>query len=156
MSSAAPPALSRLVVPPVWMLLALLAEVALGRWLPRHYWLPPSLRYLGVPFVLAGVALALSAHRLFKRAATGLRPFSPSTQLVLGGPYRVTRNPMYLGMTLVLVGAALLTRALTPLLVPPLFMLLITLLFIRYEEAHLERAFGADYLEFKRRVRRWL
>lgn len=156
MTNATPPAIARLIVPPVWMLLALLVEVALARWLPLDYWLPPPLRYLGVLFVLAGIGLAVSAARLFRRHGTGVRPFSPSTQLVAEGPYRFTRNPMYLGMTLLLVGVAILSRALSPFFVPPLFMSLITVLFIRHEEQHMRHTFGADYEAFKRKVRRWL
>jgi protein-S-isoprenylcysteine O-methyltransferase Ste14 len=154
--ASTPPAISRVIVPPLWLLLALVVELALAHWLPRHHWLPPLARLAGVPFVLAGIGLALWAHGLFVRGGTGVRPFSESTKLVADGPYRLTRNPMYLGMTLLLVGVAILTGAITPLVVPPLFMLLLTLLFIRYEEAHMERAFGADYLAFKRKVRRWL
>jgi protein-S-isoprenylcysteine O-methyltransferase Ste14 len=156
MTTATPPAISRVVLPPIWMLIALLVEVALARWLPLEHWLPFPLRLGGWAFVAAGVVLALWAHNLFTRSGTGLRPFSPSTHLVADGPYRFTRNPMYLGMTLVLVGTALIAGALSPFVVPPLFMIVITALFIRYEEQHLRAAFGADYDAFRRKTRRWL
>jgi protein-S-isoprenylcysteine O-methyltransferase Ste14 len=156
MTAATPPAISRVLLPPLWFLIALVVEVALGRWLPLDRWLPPWLRLVGVVFVGVGVVLAVWARGLFKRSGTGVRPFSPSTQLVAEGPYRFTRNPMYLGLTLMLLGTALLTGALSPFLVPPLFMILITALFIRYEEAHMHATFGADYDAFKRKVRRWL
>jgi protein-S-isoprenylcysteine O-methyltransferase Ste14 len=154
--SDVPSVSSRPIPPPLIMLLGLLLELALGRWLPLERWLPAPARYAGAPLLAVGVFLSLWAALLFRRAHTGLRPFSPATQLVARGPYRFTRNPMYLGMTILLVGVAIMTGALTPFLVPPLFMIVITLLFIRYEEAQMHRTFGADYDAFKRKVRRWL
>jgi protein-S-isoprenylcysteine O-methyltransferase Ste14 len=102
------------------------------------------------------VALILWAAGLFKRAGTGIVPFSESTALVTGGPYRLTRNPMYVGMAAVLFGAAAVMGSLTPFIGSIAFVAIITARFILPEEAHLERAFGPSYLELKRRVRRWL
>jgi protein-S-isoprenylcysteine O-methyltransferase Ste14 len=147
---------SRPIPPPLIMLLGLLLEIALGHWLPLERWLPAAARYAGAPIIAGGVFLALWAALLFRRVHTGLRPFSPATQLVARGPYRFTRNPMYLGMTILLVGVAIMTGALSPFFVPPLFMIVITMLFIRYEEAQMERTFGADFTAFKKKVRRWL
>jgi protein-S-isoprenylcysteine O-methyltransferase Ste14 len=107
------------------------------------------------PFLLGG-GLTVRAARLFDRAGTPVRPFEPSTRLVLGGPYRFTRNPMYLGMVFGLFGLAVLMGSLSPFAVPPLFALFIRARFIVPEEAMLERLFGAEFVAFKGRVRRWL
>ncbi|MGD8385312.1 MAG: isoprenylcysteine carboxylmethyltransferase family protein, partial [Lysobacterales bacterium] len=86
----------------------------------------------------------------------GLVPFSPATTLVTGGLYRYTRNPMYLGMTLMLLGMALLLGSVTALAPVAGFARVIHKRFVLPEEAFLEKAFGQAYLDYKLRVRRWL
>jgi protein-S-isoprenylcysteine O-methyltransferase Ste14 len=83
-------------------------------------------------------------------------PFSDATVLVTAGPYRFTRNPMYLGMAGILAGTAIWLGSITPWLVLPAFMRLIAERFIAPEEAMLERAFGSRYREYCAAVRRWL
>ena len=113
-------------------------------------------RYAGA--LLIGLAAALGAWGvvLFRRARTGVIPFSEATTLVTGGPYRFTRNPMYLGMAGVLLGTAVYLGSVTPWLVLPAFIAIITERFIVPEEEMLERAFGQAYADYKARVRRWL
>jgi protein-S-isoprenylcysteine O-methyltransferase Ste14 len=93
---------------------------------------------------------------MFRRLGTGVRPFTPATVLVARGPFRVSRNPMYLGMVLMLVGLGMALGTTVPLLVPPLFAVVIDRRFICREEEFLADRFGAPYREFCRRVRRWL
>jgi protein-S-isoprenylcysteine O-methyltransferase Ste14 len=93
---------------------------------------------------------------LFRRARTGVVPFSEATTLVTGGPYRFTRNPMYLGMAGILVGTAIWLGSVTPWLVLPAFMAIIVERFIAPEEAMLERTFGEHYARYRAAVRRWL
>lgn len=83
-------------------------------------------------------------------------PFSKTTALVVTGPYRFTRNPMYLGMLLVLLGIALWLGTLVPLLVVPLLALALQKGFVEKEERLLEEQFGDEYRAFRARVRRWI
>jgi protein-S-isoprenylcysteine O-methyltransferase Ste14 len=147
---------SRLLVPPVYFLVALLLMVFLHRVAPWAQLLEAPYRYAGI--VIAGIALGLGAWAaaLFRRAGTNIRPFMPSTALVVSGPYKLTRNPMYLGMAGILLGAAVFMGSLTPFVVIPAFMALIAERFIIPEEGKLEAAFGRDYTDYKARVRRWL
>ena len=147
---------SRFLVPPVYFLVALLLMVFFHRVAPWAQILEAPYRYAGI--VLAALALGLGAWAavLFRRVGTDIRPFMPSTALVVAGPYKLTRNPMYLGMVLALCGIAMLFGTLTPWLVIPLFAWWIDRRFIAQEEVMLEEHFGADYLEFKKRVRRWI
>ena len=147
---------SRILVPPVYFLVALVLMVFFHRVVPWAHILEAPYRYAGL--VLAGLALGLIAWAaaLFRRAGTNIRPFMPSTALVVAGPYKYTRNPMYLGMAGILLGAAVLMGSLSPFIVIPAFMALITERFIVPEEAKLEAAFGSEYLDYKARVRRWL
>jgi protein-S-isoprenylcysteine O-methyltransferase Ste14 len=113
-------------------------------------------RYAGIVVIALALGLAAWGALLFRRAGTGIVPFSPATALVTRGPYRFTRNPMYLGMAGTLLGAAILLGSLTPFVVIPAFMAVIAERFIAREEAMLEQAFGSAYLDYKARVRRWL
>jgi protein-S-isoprenylcysteine O-methyltransferase Ste14 len=143
-------------VPPLYFALAITLMVALHLLLPiaRLVRWPWSLT--GIIAIVAGIGLAVVAERRFKRAGTAARPFAPSTALVEDGPFRYTRNPMYVGILLVLAGLFILLGTLSPLLVIPPFFWLIRTRFVVPEEAHMERHFGERYLDYKRRVRRWL
>ncbi len=143
-------------IPPVYFLVALLLMALLHQVLPLARIVFAPYRYAGIAVMALAILLILWAAVLFRRARTGIVPFSPATALVLSGPYRFTRNPMYLGMAGVLVGAGILMGSLSPFAVIPAFMALIADRFIAPEEAMLERAFGRAYLDYKSRVRRWL
>jgi protein-S-isoprenylcysteine O-methyltransferase Ste14 len=147
---------SRFLVPPLYFLVALLLMGFFHRVTPWVQVLELPYRYGGI--VLMGLASCLIAWAafLFLRAGTSIRPFLPSTALVLEGPYKFTRNPMYLGMAGILLGAGVYMGSITPFIVIPAFMALISERFIVPEEAKLEAAFGGQYLEYKKRVRRWL
>ena len=110
---------------------------------------------LGSALVLSGVVLAVSFIRTFRHAGTPVSPGEPATALITTGPYRLSRNPGYLGMALAYVGIAVLSGAVWVLaaLVPVLF--LVDRGVIRREERYLERRFGDDYLRYKSRARRW-
>jgi protein-S-isoprenylcysteine O-methyltransferase Ste14 len=144
------------MLPPVWFVLALIAMAALNWVAPIARLIPAPWSWLGLVPIVAGVALAISGAALFKRHGTGVVPFSPVTQLVTTGPYRFTRNPMYLGMVMALIGAAVLMGTVSPWLVIPIFAWWINRRFIAQEEVMLQDAFGDDYVQFKQRVRRWI
>jgi protein-S-isoprenylcysteine O-methyltransferase Ste14 len=113
--------------------------------------------WLGAAAIAVGIALANWAIRIFRRAGTTHDVREAPTQLVREGPYRFTRNPMYVGITTILLGIGLLAGTWPFLAIPPPgFVLLVTAFFIRREERIMERAFGAEYDAFRRRVRRWL
>jgi len=92
----------------------------------------------------------------FRRHDTTIIPFEQSTALIAKGPYRYSRNPLYISMTLILVGLWILLGSLSPVVVVPLFVWWISTRFIANEERHLEAQFGRTYLEYKTKVRRWL
>ncbi|MBI2402747.1 MAG: isoprenylcysteine carboxylmethyltransferase family protein [Gemmatimonadetes bacterium] len=146
----------RRVLPPVYFLVALLSMVGLHVAFPIRQIIQFPYRYSGVLFVLGGILLVLWAARLFGHAGTPIKPSQEASALVVRGPYRLTRNPMYVGMVGVLFGIAELLGSLSPLLVIPLFVALMDARFIRAEEAALGRIFGAKYADYKARVRRWL
>src|SRR5262249_22700966 len=110
----------------------------------------------GIALNALGLWLGAAALARFRRARTGVRPFSDATSLIVDGPYRFTRNPMYLGMLAMLAGGALVLGTATPWLGPPGFFALIDRRFIAREEVFMAERFGDEYRNFCRRVRRWL
>ena len=144
------------IYPPVYLVLSVALMVGLDLVLPLRHVIPSQLRYLGIALLIAGLALDIWAAGLFARAGTSVKPLEPSSALVTRGPFRVSRNPMYLGMVISLLGLGAWLGALTPFVIVPAFALLIEHRFIRREEAVLERTFGAAYAEYKNTVRRWI
>lgn len=112
--------------------------------------------FLVTAFVSGGLAIVLAAIRGFARAGTRVEPWAPSSAIVTCGVYRVSRNPMYLGMALVMVGLALILQSPMSLVMVALAVLIVDRFVIRREEAYLEAKFGAPYSDYRRRVRRWL
>jgi len=113
-------------------------------------------RIVGVLLAGAGLALMIAGVARFRQAGTSPNPTIPTTALAVDGPYGFTRNPMYLGMALLLAGLAGIGNALWPLLaVVPAVIIMQTQVIAR-EEGYLEARFGEPYRAYKARVRRWL
>ena len=125
-----------------------------------HLTLPIDLtlpvRIGAVALILSGLALEMWAGGLFRKAGTNVVPWSPSTALVESGPYRFTRNPMYVGFTLVYLGLALGLKSPTALVLLVPCLVVMTWGVILREERYLAARFGQPYLDYKTRVRRWL
>jgi protein-S-isoprenylcysteine O-methyltransferase Ste14 len=113
-------------------------------------------RVAGWVLLAGALVVALSALATFHRARTGIIPNRPATTLVTTGPYRFTRNPMYLSLTMVYVAGALLANTWWPLPLLPPVLVALYLLVVRREERYLAATFGERYAEYRARVRRWL
>jgi protein-S-isoprenylcysteine O-methyltransferase Ste14 len=107
---------------------------------------------------LSGLAIAFLGVYEFRRAATTVDPRYPerAAQLVQGGVFRLTRNPMYLGLLLLLAALVIWMRSLVAVIVLPLFVLYLGRFQIAVEERAMAKHFGAEYEAYRRRVRRWL
>lgn len=131
---------------------------SLARGLPFGALVVPGRIALAAALAAVGFALALSGVLAFRRARTTIHPLSPqaSTQLVTSGVYARTRNPMYLGMALVLLAWSLWIAHAAGFAVTLLFVAFVTRFQIVPEERVLGERFGAAYAEYRRRVRRWI
>lgn len=111
---------------------------------------------VGLGLVVAGLAFMCWAVVTFLTARTTVIPNRPASRLVTVGPYRFSRNPMYTGFTVVYIGLTLIINSAWPLLILPLVILALLSMVIEREEQYLHGAFGKQYAEYTRRVRRWL
>lgn len=113
-------------------------------------------KIIAVVLIVVGMGLEAWSGGLFKTAGTNVVPWSPSTALVFKGPYRFTRNPMYVGFTLVYLGLALGLQSPSAMILLIPCLALMTWGVILREERYLTARFGQAYLDYKNRVRRWL
>ena len=144
------------VPPPLIYLTVFLVALGLQRVLPLPA-IPKMIGFAVGPIIIAaGIAFAAWSVGLFRRAGTSLIPIKPTTALIINGPYHFTRNPMYLSLLSVYVGAALMMRTLWALLLLPLVIVAVHYLVIRKEEQYLQRKFGEAFLSYKGSVRRWI
>jgi protein-S-isoprenylcysteine O-methyltransferase Ste14 len=119
--------------------------------------LPPlAARLLGVVLLVLGYALARAAEASFKRGGTNIRPDQPTLTILTDGPFRFTRNPLYLAAAGLYAGVALLFNALWPLVLLLPMLAFLDWGVIRREERYLEAKFGDSYRAYRKRVRRWL
>ena len=142
--------------PPLIYAGALLLGILANRLSPIPF-LPRGLsRALGWPLIVGGLVVGSLGVREMNRAGTNVDPYRPATAIVTGGPYRFTRNPLYLSMTLIYCGITARANALPAALLLPFVFRLMRRGVIEREERYLERKFGDEYLSYKARVRRWV
>ena len=111
---------------------------------------------VGWPILTLALLIAITVVRTFSRAGEDIRIERPTNALISSGPFRFSRNPMYVGLTLVYLGISLILNTAWPLLFLPGALLLMHFGVINREEAYLEELFGQDYRQYRARVRRWL
>ncbi|NNF61040.1 MAG: isoprenylcysteine carboxylmethyltransferase family protein [Gammaproteobacteria bacterium] len=145
-----------LILPPMYFAAVGVAMVLAKKFLTLFTLLEPPVSYLGALVLVGGLAIVIAGVVLFRKASTGLVPFDKATTVVTSGIFGHTRNPMYLGMTVSLTGVAIITGDLSAFLLLPVFPLIMHYRFILPEEQFMEQSLGRPYLEYRKRVRRWL
>ncbi|MEM9496024.1 MAG: isoprenylcysteine carboxylmethyltransferase family protein [Pseudomonadota bacterium] len=144
------------LLPPTLWILTILAMVAIMLMSPPMAFYPAWLRWLGIAIFPAGLALNIMAARQFHIAKTNIKTFNDPKVLVTTGLFARSRNPMYLGFCISLLGAALLTNNVKNTVIVFLFFATCHFWYVPFEEAAAEKQFGDAYLDYKKRVRRWI
>lgn len=143
--------------PPNYLLLSLISMLIL------HYFLPvfrifdtPQHKVAGAIIILLGFGGILWCANYFRIYETPIKPFEKPVFFIRRGPYKYSRNPIYLAMVLVLIGSVVFLGSFSTIIVIPIFIYLMLKNFILKEEENLEDAFGEEYLQYKKDARRWL
>jgi protein-S-isoprenylcysteine O-methyltransferase Ste14 len=144
------------ILPPTYFFICLLLAIVLHFILPVKKLISTPYNYVGILLIGIGIWLNIWADRLFKNKNTTVKPFEKSSSLIEEGPFVFSRNPMYLGMVIILSGVAVLLGSIMPFIMPVAFFILISVAFIPQEEKALEETFGQSFIEYKKRVRCWL
>jgi protein-S-isoprenylcysteine O-methyltransferase Ste14 len=147
----------RKIPPPAWTLIYLIIAGAVSWWYPRHAAIDFRVVWLGVVLVASGAAISFWAASLFVREGTELNPTSETNKsLVIRGPFRFTRNPMYLGLVIFTLGIAFWVGAAPMFAVPVLVFATANWAHIPFEEAKMRRQFGIAFDDYVSKVRRWI
>ena len=145
-------------IPPDYLLVFIGIQILMNYFFPIKDIISFPLNLIGIPLIIVGVYLNLIwvADTFIKKEKTTTRPYEMPSKLVLYGPFKFTRNPTYFGMALTLFGIALLLGSLITFIIPIIFIVLTSIFTIPIEEKNLEKKFGKKYLEYKKKVRRWI
>ena len=150
------PNISPMVHPPLVAVFFIVLAYFLGRFVPVPFTVPLAVRYLGLALTFIGFVLGIAAFMEFRKARTTLDPHGSAKHLVISGIYRFTRNPIYLGFLLMVIGFPLNSGVVLGLVLAPFYMMTMSRLVIEREEAYLGRKFKNQYSDYMSRVRRWL
>jgi len=144
-----------LMPPPLIFLAALAVGLLAQHFVPLPFLPVAWVAWIGGGLVVVAIALAVSGVLTLRAAQTAIDPYKSTTAIVQTGPYRFSRNPLYVALALLCVGIAAWRNALwvLPMLIPAILVLQVGV--IRREEAYLERKFGDEYRTYRTRVRRW-
>ena len=141
--------------PPTLFFVLIAAIVAVDQFCPVVSFPVPWLLGFGAGLVILGVAVSVAGKRHFQRVGTNVYTFEEPGELVTDGPYRFSRNPMYLGLVLAGIGAALVSASLSALVLAAAFATTVRCWYIAFEERAMRRQFGDAYEAYCRQVRRW-
>jgi protein-S-isoprenylcysteine O-methyltransferase Ste14 len=144
------------MLPPTYLVLSIIAIVAVHFVFPLVKIVSFPWNLVGIIPLVMGLIINLVADKAFKRLGTTVKPYEESTSLITDGVFRFSRHPMYLGMVLILIGISILLGSVTPFLVTATFTVMMETVFIKVEERMMREVFGDAYLEYKKKVRKWL
>jgi len=148
--------LGKKIMPTNYFIAFLALSIALHFLFPIKKVVYPPYTYAGFIMILFGAIMNLWTDRLFKENNTTVKPYLEPTSLITSGPFSLSRHPMYLGMASVLLGVAVNHGTIITFVFPLLFVFLMEILFIPFEEETLIRTYGVDYRDYQSNVRRWI
>lgn len=146
----------KILLPPLLMVLCLIGMIALNHYGVATLWIGKPFDNLGYAVALFGLSLPVWAARIFRQRETNIIPYRDPDKIVTEGPFRFSRNPMYLGMLLVLAGVAIKLGSLESLGFVALFFCVANWWYIPFEEERMRAMFGEQFDTYKSNVRRWL
>lgn len=144
------------IKPPFIAVFCILLALLLDYLFPNLRLINEPYNNIGAVFIILGFANLIWSFYLFKKNKTPIIPGKKPTFVVVRGPYKFTRNPMYLSVTVILFGISFYIGNILSFAAPLIFFLMMSYVFVPFEERLLEELFGKKYIEYKKKVRRWI
>lgn len=144
------------IIPPVLFLLCIALMIGIRTLVVVQNVISPPFNYAGIALILLGIAVTVKVRKRFSRADTEIHTFKKPRKLVMNGLFRISRNPIYLGFTVSLIGVWVLLGTLLPIVGCLIFVLVTNYQYIPYEEKTMEQVFGDEYKVYRSKVRRWI
>ncbi len=144
------------ILPPTYFAFCLIITVLLHYLLPIKQFIYPPYNWLGFLFFVVGGVLNIWTDQLFKKNETTVKPDEKPSAFIQTGPFNISRNPMYLGMTILLIGIGFILGSLTSFIGFILFIISMEIRFIPMEEKLMLEQFGEEFDAYKKKVRRWI
>ena len=143
-------------MPPTYLIILLLLLIESHFTFPIFKFIFSPYNYFGIILILFGIIINLWTDSLLKKKQTTVKPQEIPNFFFTSGPFRLSRHPIYLGMLSILFGTVIFLSSLSTFVFPIIFVIIIEKLFIPMEEKNLEKKFGIKYVDYKKRVRRWI
>lgn len=144
------------IIPPFLLLISALVMTILHFIVPYQVAIFTPINYLGIFLIILGLTIAKKVGTTFSKIDTEIHTFKKPRQLVTSGLFQYSRNPIYLGFVIALIGLNIVLGSLTPFIVVLIFIFLTNFWYIPFEEKNMHKQFGQDYENYKKNVRRWI
>ena len=144
------------ILPPTYFALCLIIAAVLHFLLPIKQFINYPYNFLGFLFFVIGGILNIWTDQLFKKNKTTVKPLEKPSTFIQTGPFKISRNPMYLGMTILLIGLGFVLGSIISFVGFILFIIAMEIAFIPQEERSMQEQFGEEYLNYKKKVGRWI
>lgn len=142
--------------PPVLLAIAIALSYCISTLFPVLQFTDVVISFAGIICITVGIGLFLWATKLLRKHKTTLRPHGKPSKLVTHGPYRFSRNPIYLGFLMISIGTVLLFANVLAFVGPLIFFVFISTFVIPVEERMLTKVFGKSYTSYNKKIRRWI
>ena len=143
-------------MPDGYFIILLLLSILVHFMYPIVNIVPYPYNLIGIILIITGIIITLKTNFILLRKKTSIKPFETPGVIITSGPFKLSRNPIYSGMTIILLGVETILGSLSPYILPVIFVIIINRLIIPVEEKDLENKFGKKYLDYKTKVRRWI
>jgi protein-S-isoprenylcysteine O-methyltransferase Ste14 len=144
------------ILPPTYFFICLIISALLHYTFPINQVIDYPINLIGFPFFLLGGLLNIWADQLLKKQNTTVKPDEKPTSLIQTGAYKISRNPMYLGIAFLLIGAGFILGSISSFIGTILFIVLMGIRFIPMEEKLMLEQFGEEFDMYKKKVRKWI
>lgn len=148
--------MNKKILPPTYFQILLLLPIIIYFIFENKKIIPFPYNLIGILFIIFGITINLITDNIFRKEKTTVKPHKKPSSLIISGPFKISRHPMYLGMVSILIGTSIILGTLISFIFPIIFIIIINKKFIPLEEKNLTNIFKQEYINYKNKVRKWI